>query len=167
LDRGIKVRYDKAPFRNIGQNKAILGSLSEVQSVAIEATRSQQTTTTMGGADAYPQLHVFSCHTIAVGGLRHPRRGAGYDFTRRRKILRLDEFCPGCEKMRERELARTEAWLVPPLPSLPPSAEGAQGLDPNLAEQQLDVEEENRNAVPHPKRWKDSKGNADIGHATC
>jgi hypothetical protein len=96
------------------------------------------------GADAYPQFHVFRCHAIAVGGLRHPRKGAGYDHTRRRKILKLDEFCPCCEKMRERELARTETWLVPPLPS-PPPAEGAQGLDPNLAEQ-LDVEEEDTKA---------------------
>jgi len=86
-------------------------------------------------ADAYPQLHVFSCHTLTVGDLRHPRGGAGYDHTRRRKILRLDEFCPWCEKTREWELARTEAWLVPQSPP-PKGAQRLELLDPNLAEQE-------------------------------
>ncbi|KAK0656951.1 hypothetical protein B0T16DRAFT_385572 [Cercophora newfieldiana] len=112
-------------------------------------------------ADAYPQLHVFSCHTLAVGGLRRPKGGAGYDHTRRRKILRLDEFCPWCEKLREQALARTETWLVPP--PLPPPNSGAQGLDPNLAEQL----EEDGQAGQDQIRWKDLKGNADIGHASC
>ena len=44
-------------------------------------------------------------------GSRAGSTGLGIDHTRFRKILRLDEYCPACEEVMEREMMGSEAWL--------------------------------------------------------
>ncbi|KAH6650488.1 hypothetical protein F5144DRAFT_608434 [Chaetomium tenue] len=60
---------------------------------------------------SYPQTVKYRCHIVEYGIVVKAKKYGWSDHRRSRKVMKLDELCPKCERKLERKMLRNLHWL--------------------------------------------------------